>query len=63
MGAIYKPEDSRKRRSKDKALQDLDPSIQRPVKNLIGAYRGDDLEKKRAELLRFKKTRDLVEKK
>ncbi len=62
MGTTYKPEDAKKRRSKDKALQDLDPSIREPAKNLIENYNGDDIEKKRKELLHFKKTRDLAEK-
>ena len=62
MGATYKPDNEKKRRTKDKALQDLDPSIREPLKNIIENYKGDDLEKKRKELQRFKKTRDLVEK-
>lgn len=35
MGATYKPDNAKKRRTEDKALQNLDPSIREPVKNLI----------------------------
>jgi ribosomal protein S26 len=35
MGVTYKPEDARRRRTKDKALKDLDPSLREPTKKII----------------------------
>jgi len=35
MGAVYKPDDAKRRRMIDKALEDLDPSIRGTVKKLI----------------------------
>jgi hypothetical protein len=61
MGATYKPEDARRRRIKDKALKDLDPSLRGPAKRLIESHGGEDLERKLTK--RSKKTRDLIEKK
>ena len=61
MGSIYKPDDAKRRRIRDKALEDLDPSIREPVKRLIDNYDGEDLEKKLIELIGIKKTRDLIE--
>ncbi len=63
MGVIYKPEDAKRRRIIDKALEDLDPSIREPVKRLIESYSGEDLERKLTELIGFEKTRNLIEKK
>jgi hypothetical protein len=63
MGVTYKPEDARRRRTKDKALKDLDPSLREPVKKLIESHSGEDLERKPTELKGSKKTKDLKEKK
>jgi hypothetical protein len=61
MGVTYKPEDARRRRIKDKALKDLDPSLMEPTKKLIESHSGEDLERKPTK--RSKKTKDLKEKK
>ena len=63
MGVIFKPEDTKRRKIIDKALEDLDPSIRDAAKRLIESYRGEDLEMKLTELIGLKKTRDLREKK
>ena len=60
MGAIYRPEDARKRRMIDKALEDLDPNLRESARRLVENYSGEDLEKKLAELIGFEKTRKLI---
>jgi hypothetical protein len=57
MGMTYKPKDARRRRVKDKALKDLDPSLREPAKS----HSGEDPERKITK--RSKKKRDLIEKK
>lgn len=49
MGAIYKPEDAKRRRIKDKALKDLDPNLREPVKKLEEGKSGEDPERKLAD--------------
>ena len=61
MGVTYKPKDARRRRVKDKALKDLDPSLREPAKRIIESHSGEDPERKLTK--RSKKTRDLIEKK
>jgi hypothetical protein len=63
MGATYRPEDAKKRRMIDKALEDLDPSLREPARRLIESYSGEDLEKKLIELVGFEKTKKLIDKK
>jgi hypothetical protein len=63
MGATYRPEDAKKRRMIDKALEDLDPSLREPARRLIESYSGEDLEKKLTELIGFEKTKKLIYKK
>jgi hypothetical protein len=63
MGAIYKPEDAKRRRIRDKALEDLDPSVREAAKRLIEGYKGEELERKLSELIGYKKLKDLTEKK
>jgi hypothetical protein len=63
MGVTYKPEDAKRRRIKDKALKDLDPSLREPVKRIIESHSGEDPERKLTEPKSSKKTRDLIEKK
>jgi hypothetical protein len=62
MGTVYKPKDARRRHSKDRALQDLDPSIREPATNLIEKDNRDDPENKPTKLLRPKKRQDLIDK-
>ncbi len=62
MGAIYKPEDEKKRRRKDKALKDLDPNLREPVKKLEEGKRGEDPERKLTESKGSKKRKDMAEK-
>jgi hypothetical protein len=45
----------------DEALRDLDPSIRETVWRLIDNYRGDDLEKKLAELVGYDWMRKIVD--
>jgi hypothetical protein len=61
MGVTYKPEDARRRRTKDKALKDLDPSLREPTKKII-ENTAEDLKRKTTEIKRSKKKRDLKEK-
>ncbi len=35
MGVTYKPEDARRRRTKDRALKDLDPNLRESTKKII----------------------------
>ncbi len=63
MGVTYKPEDARKRRLIEKALEDLDPSVREPARRLIEGYNGVDLEKKLTELIGYEKMRRLIVKK
>ena len=63
MGMIFKPEDTKRRRIIDKALEDLDPSVRDATKRLIESYRGEDFERKLIELIGLKRTRDLIDKK
>ena len=62
MGAIYKPEDEKKRRIKDKALKDLDPNLREPVKGLVKSKGDEDHERKLIESKDSKKRKDTVEK-
>ena len=62
MGAIYRPDDARKRRMIDKALEDLDPNLRESAKRLVENYSGEDLEKKLTELIGFEKMRKLIKK-
>ena len=43
--ARSKPEDTKKRRMIEKALEDLDPSIRDSAKKLIENYNGEDLQR------------------
>jgi hypothetical protein len=63
MGAIYKPEDEKRRRIKDKALKDLDPNLREPVKGLVEGNGGEDPESKLTESKGSKKRRDIAKKK
>ena len=63
MGAIYKPEDKKKRRIKDRALKDLDPNLREPVKRLEEGKSGEDPERKLTESKGSKKRKDIAEKK
>ena len=63
MGATYRPEDAKKRRMVDKAIEDLDPSLKEPARRLIEGYSGEDLERKLTELIGFEKTKKLIYKK
>ncbi len=63
MGVIFKPDERKKRKNIDKALEDLDPSIRDAVIKLTENYKGEDLERKINELKEFKKSRDLIDKK
>ena len=63
MGATYRPEDLKKRKMIDKALEDLDPSIRESARRLIESYSGEDLEKKLIDLVGFEKTKRLIYKK
>lgn len=60
MGAINRPSGDR-RKMIDEALRDLDPSIRETVWRLIDNYRGDDLEKKLAELVGYDWMRKIVD--
>ncbi len=62
MGAIYKPEDAKRRRIKDKALKDLDPNLREPVKGLVEGNGGEDPERKLTESKGSKKRKDIAEK-
>jgi hypothetical protein len=62
MGAIYKPEEAKKRRIKDKALKDLDPNLREPVKGLVKSNGGEDHERKLTESKGSKKRKDMAEK-
>ena len=61
MGAIYRPEDAKRRRMIDKALEDLDPSIRNAAKRLIESYNGEDLESKLVKLVGYEKMKKLRE--
>ena len=61
MGAIYRPEDAKRRRMIDKALEDLDPSIRNAAKRLIESYHGEDLEIKLVDLVGYEKMKKLIE--
>ena len=62
MGAIYKPSD-RLKRKKEEALRDLSPDLREAVENLIRTQPDEELEKKLDDIIKMKKTRDLVGKK
>ncbi len=59
----YKPEDAKRRRVKDKALKDLDPSLREPSIKLIESPSGEDPERKLTENKGSKKTRSQIKKK
>jgi len=59
MGAIYKPSD-RLKRKKEEALRDLSPDLREAVENLIRIQPDEELEKKLDDIIKMKKTRDLV---
>ncbi len=63
MGVTYKPEDAKRRRLIEKALEDLDPSVREPARRLIEGYNGVDLEKKLTELIGYEMMRRLIVKK
>ena len=63
MGTVYRPDDAKKRRKIDKALEDLDPSLREPARRLVETYSGEDLEKKLTELVGFEKMKKLIYKK
>jgi hypothetical protein len=44
MGTVYRPEDGYRRRMIEEALRDLNPSLIEPVRTIMEAYRGEDLE-------------------
>jgi len=61
-GAIYRPSD-RLRRKKEEALRDLSPELREAVERLMRSQPEEELEKKLDEIIRMKKTRDLIERK
>jgi hypothetical protein len=63
MGVTYKPEDARRRRLIERAMEDLDPSLREPARRLIEGYNGVDLEKKLTDLIGYEKMRHLIERK
>jgi hypothetical protein len=63
LGAIYKPEDEKKRKIKDKALKDLDPNLREPVKRLVEAKGEEDPERKLADPKGSKKRSNMAKKK
>jgi len=63
MGMTYKPEDTKRRKRIDKALEDLDPSTRDSVKRIIEDYHGEDLDKKLSELISYSRMKKLMEKK
>ena len=63
MGTVYRPDDAKRRRMIDKALEDLDPSLREPARKLVENYSGEDLERKLAELVGFEKAKKIVYKK
>jgi hypothetical protein len=60
MGTVYRPDDVKRRRMIDKALEDLDPSLREPARRLVETYSGEDLEKKLTELIGFEKAKKIV---
>jgi hypothetical protein len=59
MGVTYKPEDARKRRRKDNALNDLDPSLRNPTSTIMEGRPADDLERKATGNKNSKKSKSL----
>ncbi len=59
MGVIYKPGDERRRRIKDKAIKDLDPSLREPLKKQIESNSGEEPKSKFIEHKGSKKPRNL----
>ena len=61
MGAVFKPEDTLKRKEMiRKALGDLSPGIRETVEKMMESYKGEELEEKLRNLIGIKKTLELL---